>query len=167
MLRDLVRQLSNGSAELMQPGRTVAVVDERSEIAGCIQGIPQMDIGCRTDVLDGCPKQEGIRMLLRSMAPQIIAVDEIGSAADVQALEAAAESGVAVIATAHSDSIESLYRHPILTKLVKEQYFALIAVLQWSAGHVIPTVYMQTGGGSNAIDGYDIAYSGGQCYGIL
>lgn len=152
MLRDIVRQLSNGVDYLGQSGRTVAVADERSEIAGCLQGIPQMDIGCRTDVLDGCPKSEAVQMLIRAMAPQIIAVDEIGTEADVQALEAAAESGVAVMATAHGNSIESVSRHPVLKTLIEGRYFALIIVLKWQTGQVVPQVYYRTGDGNYAID---------------
>lgn len=147
MLRDMVRQLSDGVTVLGKPGYTVAVIDERSEIAGCIQGIPQMDVGCRTDVLDGCSKSEGIRMMIRAMAPQIIAVDEIGTEADVQALEEASESGVAVFATAHGISIEGLYRHPVLYKLVKGGYFTLIVFLHWHLGQVISEIYLRAGGG--------------------
>ena len=57
-------------------------MDERSEIAGCLHGIPQNDVGIRTDVLDGCPKVEGMMLLVRSMAPEILAVDEIGGMED-------------------------------------------------------------------------------------
>lgn len=60
-------------------GVSVSVVDERSELAGSVNGVPQLDVGCRTDVLDGCPKSEGIRMMIRSMAPQVVAADEIGT----------------------------------------------------------------------------------------
>ncbi len=147
MLRDMVRQLSDGVAALGQPGRNIAVVDERSEIAGCVQGIPQMDVGRRTDVMDGCPKNEGIRMMIRAMAPQVIAVDEIGTEADVQALEEAAESGVAVLATAHGQSIPGLYRHPILSKLMRKQYFTWIVCLQWHGGEIVPEIYRQVGDG--------------------
>lgn len=167
LLRDIVRQLSNGAVWLAQQGRTVAVVDERSEIAGCIQAVPQMDVGCRTDVLDGCPKSEGIRMMIRAMTPQVIAVDEIGTAADVQALEEAAESGVAVIATAHGDSVESLYHHPVLHKLVEGQYFALIIVLKWQTGQVVPHVYKNAGGGNYAIVRGIADFGSGQCDGVL
>ena len=59
LLRDLIRIISNGSRQL--PGKTVGVVDERSELAGCCRGVPQNDIGMRTDVLDGCRKAEGCR----------------------------------------------------------------------------------------------------------
>ena len=76
LLRDMIRLVSNGYEDL--PGQTVGVVDERSELAGCWQGIPQNDLGMRTDILDGCPKAEGMQMLLRSMSPAVVAVDELG-----------------------------------------------------------------------------------------
>ncbi len=103
LLRDLIRQLSEGVPGLQFTGVNVGVVDERSELAGCVSGVPQLDVGCRTDVLDGCPKSEGIRMLIRSMTPQVVAADEIGSIADVQALEEALQSGVHILTTAHGD----------------------------------------------------------------
>ena len=71
LLRDICRQLSDSE-------RQVVIVDERSEIAACYHGVPQLDVGLRTDVLDGCPKAEGIRIVLRGMAPQVIVTDEIG-----------------------------------------------------------------------------------------
>ena len=66
---------------------TVGVVDERSELAGCYQGIPQNDLGIRTDILDGCPKAEGMQMLLRSMSPSVVAVDELGGVEDFKAVK--------------------------------------------------------------------------------
>jgi len=87
MLRDLIRQVSDGTA--YGSGVNVSVVDERSEIAGSYLGVAQNDVGLRTDVLDGCPKVEGMMQLIRSMAPQVLAVDEVGSLADVKALQMA------------------------------------------------------------------------------
>ena len=81
LLRDLIRQVSDGTD--MRQGQQVSVVDERSEIAGSYQGIPQNQVGIRTDVLDACPKTEGMMLLVRSMTPQVIAVDEIGSKEDL------------------------------------------------------------------------------------
>ena len=75
LLRDIIRQISNGREGI--PGQTVGVVDERCELAGCYQGVPQNDVGMRTDVLDGCPKAEGMQMLIRSMSPAVVAVDEL------------------------------------------------------------------------------------------
>ena len=80
-------------------------MDERSEIAGSFQGLPQLDVGLCTDVLDACPKAEGMMMLLRSMAPEVMVTDEIGSEADAAAIEEVLHAGVAVIATAHAGSI--------------------------------------------------------------
>ena len=84
MLRDLIRQISDGNRWVK--GCTVGVVDERSELAGCYQGVPQNHMGMRTDVLDGCPKADGMLMLIRSMSPQVVAVDEIGAPEDIQAI---------------------------------------------------------------------------------
>lgn len=103
LLRDMVRQISDGSKE--HPGLCVGLVDERSEIAGSYLGHPQNDVGMRTDVLDACPKAQGMLMLLRSMAPQVIAVDELGGGEDLRALCAAASCGSRLLATVHGESV--------------------------------------------------------------
>ena len=92
MLRDIIRNLSNGFGRFK--GQTVGVVDERGEIAAIYKGIPQNDIGIRTDVIDNVPKPEAMRILVRSMAPQIIACDEIGSKEDIEAINYVMCSGV-------------------------------------------------------------------------
>ena len=84
LLRDIIRQVSNGSRE--HAGLTIGVIDERSEIGACYQGIPQNELGIRTDILDCCPKAQGMMMLIRTMSPQVIAVDEIGSREDLEAI---------------------------------------------------------------------------------
>lgn len=86
ILRDLIRNISNGIESLNFKGKTCGVVDERGEIAAMYKGIPQNDIGIRTDIIENIPKAEGIKILIRSMAPEIIACDEIGSKEDVQAI---------------------------------------------------------------------------------
>jgi stage III sporulation protein AA len=103
-LRDCIRLLSSGDAD--HPGVKVGVVDERSEIAACCCGVPQNDLGPRADVLDNCPKEQGMRMLLRAMSPDVIAVDELGGAADFSAVEECTRSGVAVLGTLHAGSLE-------------------------------------------------------------
>lgn len=105
-LRDLIRILSSG--EGLQRGYKVGVVDERSEIAACHRGVPQNDLGERCDVLDNCPKSVGMRMLLRSMSPELIAVDELGQEEDFLAVEAAMNSGVYVIGTVHAKSVQEV-----------------------------------------------------------
>ena len=89
--------------------QTVGVVDERSEIAACYQGIPQNDLGPRTDVLDNCPKAIGMQMVLRSMSPDIIAVDELGGKEDFAAVAQAMKSGVTVLGTMHAGSVEEIF----------------------------------------------------------
>ena len=99
LLRDLIRMISNGEKDY--PGRKICVIDERSEIAASYQGIPQNDLGCRTDVLEGCHKSMGMSLLLRSMSPQIIALDELGGTLEKEALEEMLHTGCSVLATIH------------------------------------------------------------------
>lgn len=108
LLRDIVRQASDGNP--YGAGRTVGVVDERSEIAGSFRGIPQNDVGMRTDVLDGCPKVLGMMLLMRSMSPALIAVDEIGCTQDIKAIYQVLQCGSSVAATMHGDSVEDINR---------------------------------------------------------
>lgn len=101
LLRDISRQLSNS-------GMDVVIIDERSEIAACYQGIPQLDVGLRTDVIDGCPKAMGIMMALRGMTPQVIVTDEIGHPDDGYALADVIRAGVNVISSCHGSSLEAV-----------------------------------------------------------
>lgn len=100
LLRDFVRNLSRQC--------NVAVVDERSEIAGCYMGISQRDLGPFCDVLDGCKKADGVRMMIRSMAPQVVAVDEIGTSEDIAALSYALTSGCSLLATIHGETLSQV-----------------------------------------------------------
>lgn len=121
LLRDIVRMLSN-------EGYRVGVIDERSEIAGMYRGQPAYDIGPRTDVLDGCPKAEGMLMMIRSMAPDVIVTDEIGKSEDISAIESALCSGVKVITTIHGNTYEDLIRSR-LGPLVERCIFTRIIFL--------------------------------------
>ena len=116
LLRDLVRLVSDGS-ELCEPMR-VSLVDERGEIAAMYRGCPQLPVGRQTDVMDGCEKAAAIPMLLRSMSPQVIAVDEVALGADVDALSAAANCGVVLFATAHGSSLTDLKTRPVFRDLL-------------------------------------------------
>ncbi|MDR1000547.1 MAG: stage III sporulation protein AA [Clostridiales bacterium] len=111
LLRDLVRQLSDGKYPSRQ-GYTVGLVDERGEIAGCYRGIPQNDVGVRTDVLDSYPKSIGMTMLLRAMSPRVIAVDELGSRADTASVEEIINAGVCIICTTHGADINEVKLKP-------------------------------------------------------
>ena len=119
MLRDLIRQLSNGIKEISFKGRTIGLVDERGEIAAMYKGIVQNELGIRTDVLSNIPKSLGMKMLIRSMAPNIICADEIGSIEDVEAIEYAVCCGVKGIFTAHGNEIEDLNLNTSLNSLLE------------------------------------------------
>lgn len=92
MLRDIIRNISNGIPEMHFKGMTCGVVDERGEIAAMYKGAPQNDIGIRTDVIENISKAKGMTMLIRSMAPEVIACDEIGSKEDIQAIRRSGNS---------------------------------------------------------------------------
>lgn len=109
LLRDIIRQVSEGN--IYAAGRQVGVVDERSEIAGSFMGIPQNNVGFRTDVLDGSPKVQGMMLLMRSMSPSVVAVDEVGGYEDVRAILQVLQSGSSVVATMHGDSMEDVKNH--------------------------------------------------------
>ena len=115
--------LPRSSRKKKMPGVTVGVVDERSELAGSYQGVPQNDLGMRTDVLDGCPKAEGMEMLIRSMSPAVVAVDELGRKEDFKAVESVIHSGCKVIATAHGSSLEDVIHQPLFEKMVRQRVF--------------------------------------------
>lgn len=134
LIRDIIRQLSNGIPKLDFKGLTVGLVDERSEIAGCYKGIPQKNIGIRTDVLDACPKAEGMMMLIRAMGPQIIATDEIGRQEDAEALEEALNAGIKVLSSAHGASIEEIKERPVMKYIMDRGIFKRLVVLSRSRG---------------------------------
>lgn len=126
LLRDIIRQLSDGTNG---NGTTVGLVDERSEIAACYMGVPQNELGIRTDILDCCPKAEGMMMLIRSMSPKIIAVDEVGSREDLEAIEYVINCGCKLIATVHGSSIDDVKNKPVLGRLVREKIFERYIIL--------------------------------------
>lgn len=128
MLRDLVRNISDGA--FGQAGKSVAVVDERSEIAACHMGVPQNHVGIRTDILDGCAKTVGMYMLVRSMAPQVVAVDEIGGEEDIRAISYLSKCGCAIVASVHGESFEALRRRKYYRGLVEDGVFERYVVLE-------------------------------------
>ena len=108
LLRDLARMLGSGESPLTRPLRVV-LIDERSEIAGTVNGIPQFDVGMATDVLDACPKQIGMTMALRSLSPEVIIADELGGARDAVAVADLAKAGVVLVGSAHAGKAEELF----------------------------------------------------------
>jgi stage III sporulation protein AA len=134
LLRDLIRLISNGVPQLGFAGQTVGVIDERGELAGMWQGVPTYDLGRRTDVLDGCPKAWGMGMLVRSMAPQVIAMDELGHREDVAALQDALRTGVRVLSSAHAGSLDEACHRPVLARLLEDETFERLIVLSRRQG---------------------------------
>jgi len=122
LLRDIIRQISNKAL-------TVGLVDERGEVAGSFQGIPQNDVGLRTDVISGCPKGTAMFMLLRAMSPEVIAVDELGGEADTHAVDAVINAGVKLLCTAHGNSLEDARANPLLAPLISRGIFERFIVL--------------------------------------
>lgn len=128
--RDLARLLSSGEAwPTQRRGLKVGIVDERSELAGCVDGVPCFDVGPSTDVLDACPKAEGMMMLIRSMSPEVIVVDEIGREADADSIHEAVLCGIRVIATAHGDSWRDIRARPVVQPLLERGVFERVVVL--------------------------------------
>jgi stage III sporulation protein AA len=121
LLRDIARIVSEGKGTI--PSMKIGIVDERSEIAGCVKGIPQHRLGHRVDVLDACPKAEGMMMLIRSMSPQVIIVDEIGRKEDSEAIMEAIHSGVKIITTVHGNKLEDVMDRPTLRSLLNMSVF--------------------------------------------
>ena len=132
LLRDMILQLSEGFCGYGP--YTVGVVDERSEIAACYLGVPQNRLGTRTDVLDACPKVEGMRMLLRAMAPQVVAVDEIGKGEDCEALHEMLSAGVSLLCTVHGKDEKECLRRPRLKELLEEGLFERLIILSSRQG---------------------------------
>ncbi len=128
LLRDLVRLLSEGT-ELAEPCR-VALVDERGELAAVHRGRPQLEVGCQTDVMDGCPKALAVPILLRAMTPQVIALDEVALPADVTAVCAAANCGVTLLATVHAASLQDLRARQIGRALLECGVFRRAVIIE-------------------------------------
>ncbi len=129
ILRDVARTLSDGFPKESFRGVKVGIVDERSEIAACLHGVPQNDVGCRTDVLDGCPKSLGMTMLIRSMSPNVIITDEIGNEGDREAVHCVLNAGVKIVTSAHGYNVSELQSRREVLKMMEEKIFERYIVL--------------------------------------
>ena len=139
LLRDIIRNLSNGTGEIT--GKNIGVVDERGEIAAMYKGIPQNDLGIRTDIIENIKKSVGMKMLIRSMAPEIIVADEIGSKEDVQEINYAVCSGIKGIFTAHGSNLEDLKLNPAIAELIEKNIFEKLFFLDKNSKGKIDTIY--------------------------
>ena len=129
ILRDVIRNISNGIPEINFKGKTCGIVDERGEIAAIYQGIPQNDIGIRTDVIENISKSKGMIMLIRTMAPEVIACDEIGSKEDVEAIKQALISGIKGIFTMHGKNLEEIKLNRNINELIENKQIETIIFL--------------------------------------
>lgn len=157
MLRELIRQVSNGNA--FGQGQTVGVVDERSELAGSFLGVPQNDLGIRTDVLDACPKRTGMLLLLRAMSPRVIAIDELGSREEMEALYQTAACGCRILATAHGNRPEDVESRFGISVRELKAIFQVVVCLHRQSGKFLAEpvwgkekAYVEGCGGSDDTD---------------
>lgn len=134
LIRDIARNISNGMNENNFKGKKICIIDERSEIAACFNGIPQLNVGIRTDVMDSCPKSEGIMMAIRSMSPEVIICDEIGTYGDVNSIIMALNSGVNLITTIHGFGIEDLHKREVFKDILNNIVFARAIILSARQG---------------------------------
>ena len=114
----------------------VGVADERHELAACCRGVPRLDLGPRTDVMDGGPRHLAVLRMVRAMSPQVIVTDEIGGPEDAASLAEAARCGVAIVASAHGASLEALLARPALSGILKGGAFERIALLGGAPGRL-------------------------------
>lgn len=141
LVRDIVRQISSGIKDYKFKGLNVGLVDERGEIAALYKGVPQNDVGVKTDVIENVSKAIGMKMLIRSMAPQVIVADEIGNYEDVEAINYAICSGCKGIFTAHGSTFDDIYLNPVLKNLINVKIFEVIIFLDVKNKGVLKEVY--------------------------
>ncbi|MFD1018712.1 stage III sporulation protein AA [Thalassobacillus hwangdonensis] len=132
LLRDITRSISSGWKSATP--KKVAVIDERSELGACVHGVPQLDLGKRTDVMDACPKSDGMMMMIRSMSPEVLVVDEIGHQRDVDALKEAINAGVTLLCTVHGHSWEEVQKRPSIQSLLNEHVFERFIIMNRAIG---------------------------------
>lgn len=140
LLRDLARQLSSG-----RNARQTALIDERGELAACVGGVPQLDVGTACDVLEGLSKSEAVSWLIRSMAPQVILTDELSCEDDAAALQRAQASGCTVCASVHGRSLSDIASTPATASLLAEHIFSCYAVLSADGSGHIAALYDRAG----------------------
>jgi stage III sporulation protein AA len=141
LLRDLARAVASGDGFRAQ---NCSIIDERSEIAGTYEGGKLFDLGEMSDVMNGARKPDGIRMAIRTMAPEVIVTDEIGDSADLRALMEARNCGVTIIATAHADDMRHLLSRLVFKKMADEKMFDRYVLLGSSRGRgTVEAVYSE------------------------
>lgn len=148
ILRDIARNISSGMPINNLKGKKVSIIDERSEIASCFNGIAQLDVGIRSDILDNCLKKDGMIMAIRSLSPEILICDEIGTEGEIEALNMAFNSGVNIIVTIHGYNFEDIYKRKVFKDLLENSILEKVIVLSNRRGPgTIENIYsIGTGG---------------------
>lgn len=134
LIRDITRNISNGIKNLNLTGKNTCVIDERSEICASSKGVPQLNVGIRTDIMDNCPKSEGIMMAIRSMSPDVIVCDEIGTYEDVKSILSALNCGVNLITSIHGFGIEDLKNRDVFKDVLNNNIFRKAIILSCRRG---------------------------------
>lgn len=135
LLRDLLRVVSNGNR--YGKGQNVSLIDEREEIANTYMGIPSIDVGRRTDVISGCEKAPAMEMCLRTLAPEVVAVDEIYSEKDLEAIKRLKGCGCAILATHHAYSFEEFLEKSFGKEVITHKLFERFVLLGKEDGSYI------------------------------
>ncbi|WP_058307477.1 stage III sporulation protein AA [Gracilibacillus massiliensis] len=140
LLRDIANYCASSTSN--RTGYKTAIVDERSEICASINGVPQHLLAPRIDVLDRCPKAEGMMMFIRSMSPELIIVDEIGSQKDVEAIDEVIHAGVQLVCTIHGRSLSEISQRPTIKELINKKVFQRFVILsnQHTVGEIVEIV---------------------------
>lgn len=131
-LRDLIRMISDGTPDF--PGKHISVVDERSEIGNRSGTVEGFYLGKRTDLMDHCPKAEGLLMMLRSMGPQVLAADEIGDAKDIDALRYIRNCGCQLLMTVHGYNLKDILKRPFLGPYLEQYPFDRYVIIRVKDG---------------------------------
>lgn len=140
LLRDLARQLASGKDAV-----NVALVDERGELAACVDGAAQLDVGVQTDVLEGCAKPDAMAWLIRSMSPRAIVTDELADGVDASAVLEAVYAGIPVLASAHGAGLHEIAQRPALAALMARRVFDVYAVLADDGSGKVAALYDRSG----------------------
>ncbi len=138
-LRDLIRCAAAN-------GVRVGVADERGELAALREGVPQFDLGGPADVIELCAKEDAVLHLIRTMSPRVVALDEITSPRDAEAVRYAANCGVAIFATAHACGLEDFLRRAVYGPV--RGLFRYAVELRMEAGKRSFELHCLEGGGS-------------------
>lgn len=138
VLRDLIRILASGNGEYPYK---ISVIDEREELAAMYGSIMGNDLGISSDILNSYPKSEAVLLAVRTMSPEIIALDEVGNIEEIQAIEQAVNTGVKFILTVHASNFNEIVTRPQLEMLINTYSFDKICLLSDEKVCTVKAIY--------------------------